>query len=257
MCFDPDSTPPVRPVEGAEVRHRPLVLEAADGNRFAAFEALADTESETAVVVLPDVRGLYRFYTELADRFAEAGYDAVAVDYFGRTAGVAERGDDFAFREHIEKMTFEGLTADVAAAVAHLRAGRPHRPVFTVGFCFGGSASWYQATTGLGITGAIGFYGNPARERPPGGGTVIERIPLMRCPILALMAGDDPSIPAETIAAFEGELARADVEHEVFTYPGAPHSFFDRKQSEFAAESEDAWGRVLAFIAEHRLDNVG
>lgn len=256
MCFDPDSTPPVPPLEGAAVRHRPLVLEAADGNRFAAFEALADAEPETAVVILPDVRGLYRFYTELADRFAEAGFDAVAIDYFGRTAGVGERPDDFPYAEHIEKMTFAGLTADVAAAVDHLRAGRPHRAVFTVGFCFGGSASWYQATTGLGITGAIGFYGNPARERPPGGGTVMERIPLIRCPILALMAGDDPSIPEPTITAFETALAEAGVDHEVFTYPGAPHSFFDRKQAEFAAESEDAWGRVLAFIAEHRLDDV-
>jgi carboxymethylenebutenolidase len=41
------------------------------------------------------------------------------------------------------------------------------------------------------------------------------------------------------------------VEHEVVTYDGAPHSFFDRKQEEFAAASDDAWAKVLAFIEAH------
>lgn len=254
MCFDPDSTPPIRPIEGASVRHRRLTLGAADGNRFAAFEALADVDAETGIVILPDVRGLYRFYTELAERFAEAGHDAVVIDYFGRTAGVAARDDDFPFMDHLAQTTFDGLRADVTAAVDHLRAGRPDRPIFTVGFCFGGSASWHQAANGLRLAGVVGFYGNPTRELPPGAGSVMDRIPYMTCPLLGLMAGADPSIPKETVIALEGELARLGVEHEIFTYPGAPHSFFDRKQSDYVAESEDAWGRVLAFIGEHRRD---
>ena len=44
----------------------------------------------------------------------------------------------------------------------------------------------------------------------------------------------------------------AGIEHEVVTYPGAPHSFFDRKQAEFADAAEDAWNRTLAFIERHR-----
>jgi hypothetical protein len=78
---------------GAAVSHedRP---EAADGNRFAAFAATPDTPSKEGVVILPDVRGLYRFYEELALRFAERGIAATALDYFGRTAGIAKRDDD-------------------------------------------------------------------------------------------------------------------------------------------------------------------
>src|SRR5436190_8372147 len=101
MCFDSDSLPPIPVLSGAAVSHDELVLEAADGNRFAAFAATPDEPGATGVVVLPDVRGLYRFYEELALRFAERGYAAVAFDYFGRTAGVAKRGDDFEYREQV------------------------------------------------------------------------------------------------------------------------------------------------------------
>lgn len=248
MCFEPDSSPPIPTSQPAGTRSRRLVLEAPDGNRLLAFEAVGDGEGVGAVVVLPDVRGLFAFYEELAVRFAEAGHDAVAIDYFGRTAGTGPRPDDFPYMEHVELTTHAGVAADVAAAVAHLRSGDPGRPVVTVGFCFGGSNSWFQAANGHGLAGVVGFYGHPGRERPPGGGTVISRVGEMTCPVLGLMAGDDPGIPTVLVAEFESALAAAGVEHELVTYPGAPHSFFDRRRHEFAAESADAWGRVLAFV---------
>jgi carboxymethylenebutenolidase len=65
------------------------------------------------------------------------------------------------------------------------------------------------------------------------------------------MGGADQSITADDVAGFERALEEAGVEHELVTYPGAPHSFFDRKQEEFAAESEDAWNRVLAFLERY------
>jgi carboxymethylenebutenolidase len=73
----------------------------------------------------------------------------------------------------------------------------------------------------------------------------------MDAPILALQAGDDRNITAEDNAEFERALAGAGVEHELITYEGAPHSFFDRKQEEFASASEDAWTRVLTFLEQH------
>lgn len=246
MCFEPDSTPPIEPSGGSSSRR--LVLESSDGNRFSAFEAVGGGGGP-AVVVLPDVRGLFRFYEELAVRLAEAGHDAIAIDYFGRTAGLAPRGDDFEFMPHVEQVTFDGLRSDVAAAVGHLRGSDPHRPVVTLGFCFGGSNSWFQASTGLGLAGVIGFYGHPDRERPPGGGTVMSRAGRMTCPLLGLMAGDDPGIPAEVVAAFDEALTAAGVDHEIVTYPDAPHSFFDRRYEQYAGESADAWERVLGFLA--------
>jgi len=249
VCFDVDSSPPIAAISGAAVSHDDLVLEAADGNRFAAFVATPDEPARVGVVILPDVRGLYRFYEELALRFAERGYAAIAFDYFGRTAGAEKRGDDFEYMPHVEQTTQEGVQADVGACVSHLRAADCEK-VFTVGFCFGGRSSWLAAASGHGLAGAIGFYGRPGVGRPDTPGP-IQRVSELAAPILALQGGDDPGIPIEESQAFDAALDAAGVEHEVVIYDGAPHSFFDRKQEEFAADSEDAWNRVLAFLQKH------
>jgi carboxymethylenebutenolidase len=248
MCFELDSTPPVPAIAGAAVSHDELVLEAGDGNRFAAFAATPAEPSRTGVVVLPDVRGLYRFYEELALRFAERGHAAVAIDYFGRTAGVSKRGDDFPFAEHVAKTTGDGVQADVGAAVAYLRAAGAES-IFTVGFCFGGSNSWLAAAAGLGLAGAVGFYGRTGERS--GHPSPTERARAFAAPILALQAGDDQNITSEMNAEFEEALRAAGVEHELVVYEGAPHSFFDRRYDDYADASADAWRRVLAFIDAH------
>jgi carboxymethylenebutenolidase len=249
VCHEPDSSPPIPVISGAAVAHEDLELETAHGNRFAAFAARPDEPSEKCVVILPDVRGLYRFYEELALRFAERGYSAVAFDYFGRTAGATKRDDDFRYMEHVPQTTPEGVQADVRAVVEHLRS-RGCTSIFTVGFCFGGRHSWLAAAAGHGLAGAIGFYGRPG---PGNDGTPgpAQRAGEMKAPILGLMGGDDPGIPPEDVEAFEGALSEAGVEHELVTYPRAPHSFFDRKQEEFADASDDAWRRVLEFLDRH------
>ena len=76
----------------------------------------------------PPVFVVRTFCRELALRFAERGIRAVAIDYFGRTAGIGKRDDDFDYMEHVRQGTPEGMRADVGAAVAHLRAsGVPAR----------------------------------------------------------------------------------------------------------------------------------
>ena len=252
MCFPPDATPPVPEIFGAAVEHRNLTLSAADGNEFMAFEALGESSAGTAVVVLPDVRGLFPFYEELALRFAERGYDAMAIDYFGRSAGTDARNENFDFMQHVRATTFEGVRDDVAAAVAHLRAAESDRSVFTIGFCFGGSNSWHQAANGHGLAGSIGFYGHPDRaDSPRGARPVISRVAEMEGAILGLMAGEDPGIPESEVEAFRRKLSAGGVDAEIVTYPGAPHSFFDRTYEQHADASADAWKRVLRFIERY------
>jgi carboxymethylenebutenolidase len=247
MCHDPRSLPPVAPLAGAAVEHADLVLEAADGNRFAAFEARPDTPSGACVAVLPDVRGLHRFYEELALRFAERGHRAIVLDYYGRTAGAEKRDGSFDYQAHRTRVTAAHVRADLAAALEHLRSsGGACMAVLTVGFCFGGKHSWLAAADQEGLAGAVGFYGIPrGRDGEPG---PTDRAGEMKAPILALMGGADQAVPGADIAGFERALAAAGVEHEVITYDGAPHGFFDRKQDEHREASEDAWRRTLEFI---------
>src|SRR5579862_9098550 len=239
MCFDLDSEPPVPRISGAAVSHDDLVLEAGDGNRFAAFRALPDGDVSTGVVVLPDVRGLYRFYEELALRFAERGHAALAFDYFGRTAGVDKRPDDWDYMPLVEQLTQQHVQADVGACVGDLRE-LGCSTLFTVGFCYGGSSSWAAAASGHGLAGAIGFYGRPSR--------MLELVPQIEAPILALQGGADQGIPHEDNVVLEQALAENGKEYELIEYEGAPHSFFDRKQEEFQAASDDAWQRTVDFI---------
>ena len=220
-------------------------LTAADGTDLAAFESRAAMPSGRGMVILPDVRGLHDFYKELAVGFAEAGVDAVAIDYFGRSAPNDDRGESFDHTSHIERTTPEMVAQDVRAAIEHLRrtAGGRIRAVFTVGFCWGGSASWRQSGEGHGLAGAIGFYGGRPMTRAG------SAIPQMRAPLLMLLAGVD-NTPPEQFEQFADAVRAHGVEVEAHTYPGAPHSFFDRSFTEREKACDDAWRRILDFTAQ-------
>ena len=252
MCFDHDSRPPIAPIAGGALDTMPLVLTAADRNRFAAFRARANEPSGAGVVILPDVRGLHPYYEELALRFAEHGIDALALDWFGRTAGPEPRGDDFDYTPHPALTTWAGIRADITAGVEEIRAPEDGRAapgsVFTLGFCMGGRMSFLAGTLGLGLAGVIGMYGTlagPWRNDAP---APVDVAGEMASPVLGLFGGADTVITPEAIAAFDAGLGAAGVDHRLVTYPGAPHSFFDRKAADFADESAAAWDEVLAFI---------
>ena len=253
MCFDLDSSPPIRPVAGAVVDHASLTLRAADGSEFRAFHAWPADSTGKAIVILPDVRGLHHYYEELAVRFAEIGVEAIAVDYFGRTAGTGGRGDDFDYGPHVAQTTWAGLAADVAGAAAYLRdeGGHGVNHLFTTGFCMGGRLAFLSATLGLGLDGAIGFYGWPAGPSRNDTPAPVEMVGRFECPVLGIFGGADQGIPIATVQEFRDALGSTGLENEIVVEPDAPHSFFDRKQAEFQRQSDDAWARVRRFIEAH------
>jgi carboxymethylenebutenolidase len=232
-------------ISGAAADQGDLVLTASDGTKFAAYFARAEKPTGAGMVVMPDVRGLHQFYKELAERFAEAGIDAVAIDYFGRTAGIGDRSEAFEYMPHVEQTTQENIAGDVAAAIAYLRSadGGSVKSVFTVGFCFGGSSSWNQSALQPDINGAIGFYGRPPRSEP--------FIGKMKAPLLLLLAGADAATPVDAFHTFDKELTAANVPHEMHIYEGAPHSFFDRTYAQWKDAADDSWRRMLALVKKY------
>lgn len=251
MCHETTARPPMPPIDGGAgvASSGRLLLDAADGNRFRAFTATAIDPEVAGIVILPDVRGLHPFYEDLAVRFAEVGIHTTAMDYFGRTAGIGERDEDFDFMAHVPQVTTEGLRGDVAAAIAHVRSeagGAAHR-VFTVGFCMGGRFSFNQAADQE-LDGVVGFYGGPEGRGPDDDRAPVKLAPGYRCPVLGLFGGADQNIPREVIDRFHDTLDSAGVPNEMVVYEGAPHSFFDRAFEQHRQACDDAWRRVLAFV---------
>ena len=195
------------------------------------------------MVILPDVRGLHPYYEDLAVRFAEAGFRTVAIDYFGRTAGLGARDDSFDWKSHFDQTTPEGIARDVRAAIEWMGAlaHQPDLPTFTVGFCFGGANSWRQSGEQSDLTGCIGFYGGHPIERA---GPVIRK---MTAPLLMLLAGDDKGTPPAEFEKFAADVRSRGLEVESHTYPGAPHSYFDRSFAEYREACDDSWRRILGF----------
>lgn len=254
MCYSISARPPAPPISGGAADIQDVVLTSSDTTDFAAFAAHPEVQSKTGIVVLPDVRGLFGFYEDLAVRFAESGIHAVAIDYFGRTAGVGKRGDDFDWQSHVGRTTQDGIAKDVRAAVEFLRSepGGSCSNVFSVGFCFGGSNSWNQAAEGHGLSGAIGFYGRPGPGLVDGAPGPLTKIGQFECPILALQAGADDWIPEAEVHEFEQQMNAKGIPNEVVIYPGTTHSFFDRAYAQFKPECDDAWLRVLNFVRKYQ-----
>ena len=245
MCYSDDARPPLPPISGAAADHGELKLTSADGTKFMAYFARAEKPTGAGMVVLPDVRGLHTFFKELAQRFAEAGIDSVAIDYFARTAETDDRSDAFEYMPHVTQTTDENIAADVGAAMEYLRSqdGGSVKSLFTVGFCFGGSSSWNQSALHPDLNGCIGFYGRPMRS---------ERfVPKLKAPLLVMIAGADAATPLEQSEEFVRKLEAAGVPLESHVYEDAPHSFFDRGFAQWKDACDDAWRRMLDFVKRH------
>ncbi len=249
MCHDHDSRPPAPPRSGDVAERGVLTLTSADGTDFSAAYAAPASPPRVGVVVLPDIRGLHPYYVALAERFAQAGLAAVAIDWFGRTAGICPepgtRGEDFDWQPHIAPTTHEGIDADITAAIGYLRErASGDLPVMTVGFCFGGSHSWRQSGGDLDLAGCAGFYGKPS--------VVGDAASRAHLPTVMLIAGADRATPVEDQLTLAETMRAAGADVDAVVYDGAPHSFFDRAYGDWADACSDVWQRVLALT-----DRVG
>lgn len=243
MCFSSDQHPPLPPRSSDVGDHGSTVLTSADGTRFAAYDAVPTNRRGASLVLLPDIRGMHPYYTDLAIAFAQAGIDTVAIDPYARTAGLTDRDDGFEYRSHADALERSSVLADAHAAKDRL-AERSADPVFTLGFCKFGAESWALSASDLGAAGCMGFYGITR--------AVADLVPSMTAPVLVLAAGADRATSPEENAAFDAALTKAGVDHVFVEYEGAPHSFFDKSFTDWEDACTDAWRQMLAFVDAHR-----
>lgn len=248
MCYDDKARPPVPPRARGVARSEDIVLTAVDGAQFSAYASHPEQPARAQIAIFGDAGGLRPFYRELAVRFAELGIAAVAMDQYGRTAGLTATGrdDSFDYRPHLQQLSLRGLFADAAATLAYLRTGAGSgRATFTLGFCMGGALSFLQGATNAGLAGAIGMYAFSGKAAYFDGSSFLDRAEQIKCPVLGLFGDADTVIPVSDVHAFDEKLDTAGVAHEIILYPGAPHGFFEMRMPQYSA---DAWERILRFI---------
>ena len=152
---------------------------------------------------------------------------------------------------HVQQLKVPGVQQDAAAAIAALRERTGASKIATVGFCLGGFESFLAGADMADLAGVIGFYGVLTGSRFGVDGP-LERAGDIRAPLLGLFGGADQGIPVEQVEEFDAELTESGLDHEIHVYPGAPHSFFDRRYADYAEACEDAWRRMLGFLESQR-----
>jgi len=203
------------------------LLTSTDQAQLPAPRPTPEESTRTGVVILPDIRGLHLFYEQLAVRVAEQGHSALAIDYFGRTAGTAPRDESFQHMEHVLCVSRQTIDADILTGASFLRSakGPECKTVIALGFCFGGRQAFFASAARFGFTGVIAITGalgllSQRRHRP----AATRRRTFG--PILGLFGGADHGISGKDVAAFDAALTLNRVLHDFVIYPDAPHSFF-------------------------------
>lgn len=212
------------------------------GEAFSGYRAEASGESKGLVLVIHDWDGLTDYEVKRADMLAELGYDAFAVDLYGKGnrpeetgAKKAETGKLYKDRERMRSLILGGLEE-----ARRTSSGE----IVVMGYCFGGAATLELARSGQadGVTGYATFHGG--LSTPQG-----QSYPASTPPLLIAHGGADSSITMDDVAALSKELEAADVRYEIQVYSGAPHAFtvFGSSRYQEVADSQ-SWAAFTEFL---------
>ncbi|MFC4911797.1 dienelactone hydrolase family protein [Actinomadura gamaensis] len=216
------------------------------------YVARPDAPAARAVVVLQEAFGVNDHIQDIARRFAERGLLAVAPDLFHRNGAGTLRYD-----QHAEAMPLIGaigaddIVTDVRAALEYLAGeGVARDRTAVVGFCFGGRAAFTAATAIPGLAATVVFYGPGIAAGPH---AVLDRAKEIDAPLLLHVGADDPTIPAEQVAAIQDALTAAGADFVQHVYPDAGHAFAcDARPHMYREEAAStAWTRTHAFLDRH------
>ena len=215
-----------------------------DGERFEGYRSEAKANSKGLVVIVHDWDGATSYEKKRADMLAELGYDAFAVDLYGkgnRPAEIADKkketGRLLADRERMRKLLLAGLE--------EARRGGD-RPVVLIGYCFGGAAALELARSGQAknVVGYATFHGGLAT--PEG-----QSYPSTTPPIFVAHGGADTSVTMDDVAALSRQLEQAGVQYEIQVYSGAPHGFTNFESERYQKRADErSWSAFTNSLTE-------
>lgn len=207
------------------------------------YLAIPESGSGQGVLVLQEWWGLVPHIKQVADRFAAAGYVALAPDlYHGETTTSPDEAGRLFMALNIDQTAQElQKAADFLLnheAVISQKLG-------VVGFCMGGQLALLAATLSESIGAVVDFYGIHPNVKPD--------FSQLKAPILGVFAEKDAFVPPETVKQLEADIKQAGGSIEVHIYPNVDHAFFNNSRPEVynPEAAEDAWKRTLNFFQQH------
>ena len=193
------------------------------------------------IIVLQEWWGLVPHIKNVADRFAAAGFTALAPDlYGGKTA--TEPDDAGSLMMALGIGETERVLAEAVAALLANPATQGDK-VGVVGFCMGGQLSLFAACCNPAIRACVDFYGIHPNVQPA--------LRDLNGPVLGIFAEDDAYAGPDQVNALTEELTLLGKPHQFITSPGTKHAFFNDERPAYNEEAaKDAWSRVTAFFTE-------
>jgi carboxymethylenebutenolidase len=212
----------------------------ADGKETTGYLASAGRANAPGIVVIQEWWGLQDQIKGIADRFALAGYDALAPDLYAGT--VVPYHDTDAAGKEMNSLNFLDATDNTVRGAAQFLQ-KSGAKVGLTGFCMGGAVTIIGACRIPELSAAVCFYGIPPES--------VAKPADIKVPLQAHFANQDDWCTPAVVAAFEAALKAAGKSAEVFRYD-ASHAFVNEQRDVYdRAAAELAWGRTLKFWATH------
>ena len=205
-----------------------IKIKGADGFQFSAYHEPAFTPRKGGVIVLQEIFGIDRFVRADVERWAKAGYEAIAPSLFDRRewSFTAEHDPEgiAAGIAHARETPMEQALHDIGACRDFLS---PRGKVSVVGYCYGGSLAWLAAAKVEGLSAASSYYGSMVQANAA-------LTPL--CPVIIHLGRTDPGIPADDV---EAAIKAANPDVPVYIYEGAGHGFNNQSPERYNEEAAD------------------
>lgn len=216
------------------------------------LQVAGDPSAPHAIIVVQEAFGVNDHIRHVAERFASAGYYAVAPELFHRTGSQEVAYDNFPeAMSAMKELSKEGLSDDLLAASAHLKAnGYPESSTAVVGYCMGGTVAFFAATLGI-VGAAASFYGGGLDAGRFGLRPLIELAPELRCAWIGLYGDLDKGIPVDQVERLRVVTSELAYPAEIVRYADAGHGFHcdERPDAYNDAAAKDAHQRTLDFFA--------
>ena len=207
------------------------------------------------IIIVHEWWGHNAYTRKRADKLAQAGYTAFALDMYG-AGKLAEHPDD-------AKKFMQAVLGNMPEAEQRFNSAKQllqkHQTVDSgkiaaIGYCFGGGIVLHMARQGADLDAVVSFHGPLATTTPAQTGKV-------KAKIMVFNGADDPFITAQQVESIASEMQTAGVDFKMKNYPGAKHSFtnpeadalgkrFDMPLSYDATADQDSWQRMLDFFRE-------